>query len=457
MNIRARLTVTFFLLFIVVLTMISVSIYYFSAEYRQLDFYRRLRNRAINTAKVLVEVEEVNAELLRRMERNNPASLPGQYIVIYDSKNEISYRSDGTQTISVDERLLDKIRLRGEIKFKQGAYEVLGFVFKEQADEITIVAAATDVYGLDALRNLRNILFITFSISVVIVSILGWIYAGRILRPISNIVDEVSNITEINLNSRVEVKNKNDELGKLASTFNGMLERLQSAFSAQKTFIANASHEIKTPITVMSGEIEVGLLQNRDDEYYKNLLKSVLSGLKGLNRLSTQLLILAQTSSEQPNQNFSPLRVDDILWEVKTELTKLFRDYVVDISFNIDVDHESLVIMGDEQLLKIAVMNLIDNGCKYSDDNRVVINLNTSVFGKIGVDFTNKGPGIDPDVIEKIFDPFFRAGSNKQIKGFGIGLSLVKRIIQLHRGEIIVESAPHGETRFTLVFPTVTS
>jgi sensor histidine kinase regulating citrate/malate metabolism len=108
MNIRARLTVTFFLLVIVVLTMISVSIYFFSAEYREVDFYRRLKNRAINTAKVLVEVEEVNAELLRRMERNNPASLPNQYIVIYDNNNEVSYSSSGNQAILIDSALIDQ-------------------------------------------------------------------------------------------------------------------------------------------------------------------------------------------------------------------------------------------------------------------------------------------------------------------------------------------------------------
>jgi signal transduction histidine kinase len=432
----------------------SVSIYYFSGEYRQVDFYRRLKNRAMNTAKVLVEVKEVNAELLRRMERNNPASLPDQYIVIFDNKNKPLYSSEANSVIAIDSVLLRHIRRDDEIKFRQKNYEVLGFVFNDDSGSFTIIAAATDVYGLDALRNLRNVLLTTFAISLVFVAILGWIYAGRILNPISNIVKEVGKITEANLSKRVEVKNSNDELGKLANTFNLMLRRLEHAFAAQKTFIANASHEIKTPLTVMSGEIEVTLLQERTASYYKKILTSVLTSIKGLNSLFTQLLFLAQTSSDQSTRNFSVLRVDDILWDVKEELVRLNHNYVIEISFDMNINHESLTVFADEQLLKIAMLNLMDNGCKYSDNAQVVVNLNTATPGKIGIEFLNTGPGIEADVQERIFDPFFRATSNKNIRGFGVGLSLVKRIVALHNGTISVSSGQKNVTRFSVFLPT---
>jgi signal transduction histidine kinase len=455
MKIRTRLTVIFFSIVIVVLTMICVSIYFFSADYRQEDFYRRLKNRAINTAKILMEVKEVNAELLRRMEQNNPASLPNQYIVIYDPKNEVRYSSQGTEPIPVDSALLNTVRLQSELKFTYGEYEVIGFLFRDQTDHFTIVAAATDVYGLDALANLRNVLLITFLISIVFVSFLGWVYAGRVLSPISDIVDEVSNITEVNLNNRLDEGNNRDELSKLAHTFNRMLARLQSAFSSQKNFIANASHEIKTPITVMSGEIEVTLLHDRDKDYYKRVLRSVLSGLKGLNRLSTQLLILAQTSTDQPIKNFSVVRIDDILWEVKEELLNLHTEYVIEILFDLAVRHESLQVNGDEQLLKIAMMNLVDNGCKYADDKKVTINIRSdAATEKIHVEFVNNGIGIQPEITSRIFDPFVRGMHNKKVKGSGIGLSLVKRIVELHHGGIVVDSVPQKNTRFIVSLPT---
>jgi signal transduction histidine kinase len=455
MNIRAKLTITFFGIVAVVLTAISVSIYYFSANYREVDFYRRLRNRAINTGKILTEVKEVNAELLKRMERNNPASLPNQFILIFNQKNEELYSSEGTRIIQVDTALLNEIRAKNEIKFTHDKYEALGFVFVENHDRFTMIAAATDVYGLDALRNLRNVLLITFSISLVLVSILGWLYAGKVLSPISKIVNEVSTITEANLNQRLEEGDQKDELNQLARTFNRMLERLQSAFIAQKNFIANASHEIKTPITVMTGEIDVALLQERTKEYYITSLKSVLAALKRLNKLSTQLLLLAQTSAEQPEKSFTLVRVDDILWEVKAQLIKAHPEYNIDIIFDLKLDYEWLSIYGDEQLLKVAILNLMENGCKYADDNHVTINLHSNQPQLIAVEFTNNGGGIDMQNIEKLFEPFYRGKNGRQTEGFGIGLSLVSKIIKLHNGRISVTSIPQTKTCFTVEIPAM--
>src|SRR5688572_17825203 len=145
MNIRTRLTVAFFSIVIVVLTSISLSIYFFSANYREQDFFRRLQNRAINTAKVLTEVTEVNAALLQRMERNNPASLPNQYIVIYNDSLKELYNSDGMQLIPVDTRMLNRIKSERDIRYRDGKFEVLGFIFSDKHDHFVVVAAATDV------------------------------------------------------------------------------------------------------------------------------------------------------------------------------------------------------------------------------------------------------------------------------------------------------------------------
>jgi signal transduction histidine kinase len=453
MKIRAKLTLIFFAIVIVVLSAVSLSVYLFSAEYRQTDFYRRLKNRAINTANVLVEVQEVNADLLRRLERNNPASLPNQHIRIYNADDEVLYSSDNDPKVLVDQSLLEEIRRQGEIKFNHGDYEAIGFVMTHRSLKYVIVAAATDVYGLDALSNLRNVLLVTFFVGAFLVSVLGWFYSGRVLSPIAKIVGKVDSITSENLDQRLNEGNAQDELGRLSTTFNRMLDRLQDAFVSQKTFIANASHEIKTPITVMSGEVEVTLLQDREKEYYVRVLRSVLQGLRGLNRLSTQLLVLAQTSDEHPYLKNAVLRIDDIVWEAKEELSRLHTEYVIEIIFSMDLSHEQLLVLGDQQLLKVAIMNLMDNGCKYAQDQSVTIKLEGSNDNRIVIHFINVGPGIPAAIIDKIFDPFFRATPDNRIKGFGIGLSLVKRIMQLHSGELSVESRPHHQTKFTLSLP----
>ena len=453
MKIRTKLTVIFFALVIFVVCVISISIYLSSASYRHEDFYRRLKNRAINTALILIQIKEIDAALLKRMERENPANLPMQFVTIYDSAGFELYSSDMEGVMLFDSAFLQKIRKAKEVELVKNDHEVLGFNFRERNQNLLIVAGAKDVYGIDALKNLRSIILITFSVNLIIVSLLGWFFSGRVLRPISKIVEEVDNITAANLSQRLKEGNGKDELSKLANTFNQMLSRLEAAFLAQKNFIANASHELKTPFTVMAGEIEVTLLHSRDNQYYLNILRSVLEGIKRFNKLSTQLLLLAQTSADLPQKRFNPVRVDDFLWEAKKELEQIHPEYQIEILFDLNLTHDSLIVNGDEQLMKVLLINLMDNACKYSDDNSVKVTLTSSSSQSISIEFLNTGRGIDESELNKIFEPFYRGKFNKKISGFGVGLSLASKIANLHEGKISVTTIPGRETKFTINLP----
>lgn len=454
MKIRTKLSLIFFLFVIIIVSVISASIYFFSAEHRKDDFYRRLRNRATNTAVLLVQYKEIDVDLLMKMERENPANLPMQFVSIFDSNKQPLYTSDSAILPRNLDVLVAQMQEKEEVRLSENGNEILGFIFNHREHRFVVVAGARDVYGLDALENLRSVIIVTFAISLIIVSVFAWIYAGRVLRPISRIVEEVDSITAASLDQRLDEGNKKDELSKLAQTFNRMLSRLETAFLAQKNFIANASHELKTPFTVMAGEIQVTLLHPRDNAYYIKILKSVLQGVNRFNKLSTQLLLLAQTSASHPQKRFNLLRFDDIMWEAKHELETLHSDYRIEVAFDdLDVNHDALLIHGDEQLLKVLLINLMDNGCKYSGDLRVQVTLTTSPGKHIKVEFSNSGEGIAPEEIRHIFDPFYRARSTRNVKGFGIGLSLASKIVALHDGTLDVESVPHTVTRFVIHLP----
>jgi signal transduction histidine kinase len=452
MNIRSRITLNFFGIVIIVVSVISASIYYFSSQYREHDFYRRLKSRASNTARLLTEFEEVDVALLQRMERENPSSLPKQHVTIFNYKNEILYRGNDDPPIPIDPTLLNRIRLEKEVRFRYNEFEVLGFLFTDKFDRFAVVAAATDINGMDALDNLRNVLIIVFLLSLLIVSGLGWVFAGRVVRPISKIVGEVDAITEKNLDLRVGEGNRHDELGKLAATFNKMIARLQAAFSSQKNFIANASHEIKTPITAMTTELEVTLMQKRSTEYYEGVLRSVLAGARGMNKLSTQLLLLAQASSEISEKNFSGVRVDDVMWAVKTELSQINPTFNINIEFAESINDESLVVSGDSGLLKVVFHNLIENGCKYSSNNTVYVSLSKDDTNLL-ITFSNDGQGIPKEDQVRIFEPFYRGKGSKRVRGFGIGLPLTKKIVDLHGGTLSLDSELGVRTSFHLKLP----
>jgi signal transduction histidine kinase len=453
MQIRTKLTLRFIIIVACIIFVGSISIYFFSANYRREEFYDRLKNKANNTAKLLIEVEEVDAFLLRKIETDNPVSLPDEKIIIYNYKDEIIFSTDEQHFIIIDQQIINDIRLKGEIRFKQGNYELLGFLYKDKYERFTIISGANDIFGFTKLKNLRTILIIVFGTSTILVLISGWIYAGRALKPISKVIDQVNNISASSLNLRVEKGAENDEITKLANTFNQMLERLEIAFKTQKNFIANASHELRTPLTAITGELEVNLMKDRDSNEYKKVLVSVLEDMRRLNSISDRLLLLAQTSSENTDKDFTVLRIDDLLWDVRSESIKLHEHYKVTIAFDDSItDDQKMEIKGNRQLIKTALSNLIDNGCKYSSDHCVEVNIKNEK-SQVVISFIDQGFGIDKNDLPHIFEPFYRGQNTIHSRGHGIGLSLVEKIIHLHHGFIDVESEIGKGSTFTIKFP----
>ncbi len=452
-NIRTRLTFQFTYIVSFILILFSFSIYYFSANYRESEFYSRLENKAINTAKLLIEVKEVDYDLLKIIDRNTINALYKEKVVIYDYMDEQIYNSLDDDSIQVSKALLDNIRLKKVIRYHQGKHEVIGLLYADKFDRFVVIASALDIYGRSKLNNLKWVLITGFFISIGFTVFIGRIYANRALKPMSDVVKQVDKITIASLNMRVNEGNGNDEIAQLAITFNKMLERLESAFEMQKSFVSNASHELRTPLTSITGQIEVSLMESNTQEEYEAILKSVLEDVKNLNTLSNGLLDLAKASSDISAITLRTLRIDEILWETRAELIGRKKDYNISIQFSEPIDDENeLMVYGNEQLLKTAIVNLMDNACKYSKDKAVEIFL--SIKDKyIVADFADKGIGIDAADLEKIFQPFFRAKNAKTVSGNGLGLSLTEKIIEIHRGRISIESQLHKGTTVTVSIP----
>jgi signal transduction histidine kinase len=339
--------------------------------------------------------------------------------------------------------------------YTQDDHEVLGTSHTNGSYRFVVIAAAIDKDGKLYMEKLLAIMLIVCLVSLVLFSIAGWFYSGRALKPISNVVEKVENISITSLNLRVPEGNGVDEIGKLAGTFNRMLERLETSFTTQKDFIANASHELRTPLTSINGQLEVLMMKDRSVSEYKSVLESVLEDLKSLIDLSNRLLLIARTSAEQPEKQFKKVRIDEILWLAHDEIRKFNKDFHIDISLdNSLTDAGQMTLMGDEDLLKIAFSNLIDNACKYSPDHSVIIKLgNNEKY--IEVIFEDKGIGISENEMDKIFEPFYRGSNTGSVPGTSIGLSLVNRIIRNHNGTIKVSSKPGKGTAVRIRLRTI--
>ncbi len=455
MNIRGKLTLSFLAIVSLIFITASITIYGFSADYRRDSYYTRLISKANNTAKLLFEVDQVDAALLKKLEKDNLASLPKERVEIYNDKNEILFTTDEEGVLNADTDMLNRIREGNDVRYVSGEFECVGFIFPWKDENYVVSAGAVDVYGIKRLQYLRRNLFIVNAISFLIVFISGWMFSGQALAPIKQVISRVNEISASNLDLRVDEGNGTDEIARLAMTFNQMLDRLENAFKMEKNLIANASHEIRTPLTAITGQLEVNLMKERTNEEYKATFQSLLDDIKNLNSISDKLLMLAQASAGSEKLNFKPIRIDEILWQVKTELHKQRQGYKVNIDLSSGIpDDKALTVMGNEQLLKTALSNLADNGCKYSPDHQVQINLSSNGADNLNIRFHDNGIGVKGEDIQQLFEPFFRGSNAAQFKGHGIGLSLANRIITLHNGKIEVEPVAEAGTTFCVSLPT---
>jgi len=453
MKIRQKLTLQFFLMAGIIMVLFSLTVYVSSARYRRDDFFQRLESRANSTARMLIEMEEIDAELLRKIEEDNPVSLPDEKIIILDNQNNIVYTTDNRNVLIYDEALLDKIRLEEKVRTRSGRYELMGVLFAEEEERFVVLSAARDIFGVDKQKNLRMVLLLLNGLFLLIYYPAGSLLAARAFSPISRVVGKVEEISIASLNLRLDEGNGKDELAHLSHTFNQMLGRLETAFEVQKDFISNASHELRTPLTAITGQLDVLLMKDRSTKEYRDATVAVLEDIKNLNRLIDRLLLMAHASSESAKAGFHKVRIDEILWQSRDELVKHELGYTVNISLDETIsDIENMMALGDDQLLRSAVTNIMENGCKYSPDKSVDVNLGFS-DNRLAIIFKDRGSGIAEIDIDRIFEPFYRGTVAGSVRGHGIGLSLAKKIIEIHQGQISVVSQQGLGTEITIALP----
>jgi signal transduction histidine kinase len=454
MQIRTRLTIQFILWGGIIMIIASAAIYYSSVSYRANDFYSRLNNKGKSTAKLLFDAKEIDPNRVENIEKDNPINLHNEKITILNFLDDTVYTSDKKGEIKFRYDQIERIRLHEVIYFKQGEYEVIGTLYEAKLDRFVVIAAATDVEGFQFLSKLRIILIVVFFISLLIFSFAGWIYSGRALKPISDVIKDVEGITITKLNQRVFEGNGTDEIGRLAKTFNKMLERLETSFIMQKDFISNASHELRTPLTSINGQLEVLMMKDRSSEEYKAAIGSVLDDLRSLIDLANRLLLIARTTSEDSIKLNKKIRVDEIIWQAQEETRRFNKEYRINIALgNSLTDSEQMLINGDEAMLKVAISNIIDNACKYSPDHTVDIKIEHA-DKDIGIVFNDKGIGISEEELQKVFEPFYRASNAITYPGTGIGLQLVNQIIKKHNGTIKITSQLGKGTTVNLMLPS---
>jgi len=305
-----------------------------------------------------------------------------------------------------------------------------------------------------ALGQLRGILFTLLPLTVVLTGILGVVFARVALKNVDTMVRTIHRIEATNLQLRVPVPSANDEIRRLAETFNSMLERLDAAFTSQRQFIEDLSHEVKTPLTILKGQLEVSLRKLRAPQEYERILQSALEEINTMHTMVEELLTLARFDAREIPLDMKKVEVNAVLEAVLSDMRILADQKCIRIHFQ---PGSRIWIEGDEKQLRRVFTNIIDNAVKYTLDQGQIAIQAIAERAMVRVEIVDTGIGIAEGDLPYIFDRFYRADKSRSGSGFGLGLSIARSIVEAHKGAITIASRLKQGTAVTIDLPGVIS
>lgn len=440
MNYKQRLTLLFVGLFFLVLASILTFIYVSYSEFRRDEFFERLRQKSYTTVKLLAVVKEVDEDLLKLIDRNTINEMYDEKVLVFDENNELIYSSIDDEPIPYSANLIEQIRTK-EDKFyvDEDGDEVVGVHYREGNHDYVVLASAYDRFGISKLKNLRNLVIGALIAGTILIAVASYFYIGQVFKPIDQLNRSIQRINENNLREFVEEGNNKDELADLASNYNQMLARLYKAFELQRSFVRNASHELKTPLAVIQGKLEK-LLPGERIGVNRETIESLIEDVQGQATLVDSLLLLQRLQTEMPIQK-SNLRVDEVLDFSVSEVKADFTDLHVEMDFDASIVNDSqLMVRANLMLMKICFRNLLVNAALYSDPPDVRIKM-LSENGSLNIVFSNRGTEKLPN---EIFEPFYRQPTTRAKPGSGLGLSIVSQIVASVSGRIVYRFTEGG-------------
>ena len=465
MSIRLRLTLWYVSLLAVILIIFSGALYSVLAFslYNEVD--RTLETRAGEVQRGVDAALQVQSDIRLLLMRGrfvlpsaNVFATPGTYVQIMTPDGTVVSSSEnlGTQTLSVDSSALNRVN-EGDSVFSNSVVSSVPLrtytaplMARDQIVGVIMVAQSIQPV-LDTLRRLGTLLVIGILGGLAFASIVGALLARSALAPIDRMTQSAHGIANAgDLTRRIEQPKTRDEVGRLASTFNEMLTRIEQLFRSQQRFVADMSHELRSPLTTIRGNLDLlkrGAFENNEEREVS--LAAIDSESARMQRMVQDLLLLAQADAGVEIRK-QPVELDTLLLDVYRQTRMTAKGIKVSLG-----NEDQAQVLGDPDRLKQLFINLVDNAIKYTPNGGEV----TLAFERdtewVRVAVADTGPGIPAQDLPKIFDRFYRVDKARAREngGTGLGLAIVKWIVDAHGGKIAVKSNLGKGTTFTVWLP----
>jgi signal transduction histidine kinase len=313
--------------------------------------------------------------------------------------------------------------------------------------QVTLVIGINSEEVEGELNHLRNAFLLAFPLALLLVGIGGWVIGNRALRPLKAIADTAEHVTARGLDQRIRVIDSDREVTRVVRVLNGMMDRLEKSFHQATRFTADASHELKTPLAIMQGELENALQRAPAGSNEQQVFNDLLEETQRLKDITRNLLLLAQADSGQLKLSREVVNLSDLLEDAIEDARILASD--LQLTFDIKIE-PGLTVQGDRILLSTAIHNVLGNALKYNEAHGCIAVQAQSASEQVLILIGNSGPGITEHDQPRLFERFFRGrqSGGQRPDGMGLGLSLAREIIRAHGGAIALEESHVGWTCF---------
>jgi heavy metal sensor kinase len=432
-SLRARLTALYLGLFSLLFLLFSVFLYGELSQSLLARLDRTLASEADTAAGLFPdEFQEMKGDaLLAAREVVNEMKLHGDLVTV----------RDGNQTLATSGQPAAGARTRGTSRLAMAGGRTYQIEISASLDSIDVELAVV-----------RRAIFIGLPLVLALAGVGGWLLATRTLRPLASMAEQAHRITGSNLDTRIQVDDAVEELALLVTSFNELLSRLDQAFDTMRRFVADASHELRTPVSVIRGEADVALSKERGEDEYRESLGIVLDESRRLSRLVDDLLNLARADAGHVRLQTHDFYVNELVAECCRSVQGLASARQLTLECRTEGD---LQFTGDEQLLRRLLINLLDNAIRYTPAGGTVTAAIESRPEAVRISVADTGIGIQADDQAHIFERFYRTGEARSRRdgGFGLGLAIVKWIAESHQGTVACNSKYGCGSLFTVMLP----
>ena len=448
MKLRNRLTLissaTFGFVFIIASVLIYISFYNSSEKV----VFKELQKTCLLSAIYYLEKDELPHYEHSAIKDQFEENIQNDIVRVYDEYNRIAF---GNKQIdrNINAKNLEFIRKNRKLSFKSNNHFYYGIFYNDnQGDFVVFVKTTSDVFNSQTNRLLVIMIIVLFA-GLFLIFLLSRLLSSIAYKPITKVINQVNSMELNNLDKPISSSNTNDEVQDLITTFNNLLSRLSDTFAIQKNFINYVSHEFKTPLASISGNLEVFAQKERTPEEYQKVTSEALENVYHIEEILNNLMMLSGLKTiHSDNETF---RIDETVFNINDKIFEVYNNQEIKIDLEV-MDEKLLSVKGSEMQIQLALYNLIENAVKYSNQNPIRISLSESK-NQLQITIQDYGKGIQKDDLNLVQQTFYRGKNVGNIKGSGIGLSLATIIFKQNNIQFSITSEENAGTQITLLFP----